>query len=552
MKKIKVAYPLLVVFALAAGVFLGSRWPGINILRHGGSDKLDRILSIIHEDYVDEIDTDSLLEQAIPDLLAKLDPHTAYIPADDLEEVNNELEGSFSGIGISFQLMQDTITVLEVISGGPSERVGLKAGDRIVTVNDSTVAGVKIKQDAVLKLLRGPKDTKVKLGISRGGSPEMFSYTVTRGDIPVNSIDASYIVSPTIGYIKVNKFGRNTYQEFFTQMMMLRRDGARKYIVDLRGNSGGYLDQAILMTNLFLPAGSEIVSTRGRNGFDGRPAIADGTGTFQTDSLVVLMDEFSASASEIMAGAVQDNDRATIIGRRSFGKGLVQTQRDLGDGSALRITTARYYTPSGRCIQKPFVKGEVDNYQLEVYDRYRSGEVFSADSVRPDTTLLYHTRGGRQVYGGGGIMPDVFVPTDTADMTGYLRQVVNSGLLNRFAFEYVDVNRSRLAEATTVNDILALLPSDALLLQDFVTYAAKSGVAARWYYINISRNLIVNQLKALIARDALGVAAYYEIANMRDKMVERAIEELSNLPSDDGQTGNTPKNQKPQAAAHRP
>lgn len=378
----------------------------------------------------------------------------------------------------------------------------------------------------------------------------MFSYTVTRGDIPVNSIDASYIVSPTIGYIKVNKFGRNTYQEFFTQMMMLRRDGARKYIVDLRGNSGGYLDQAILMTNLFLPAGSEIVSTRGRNGFDGRPAIADGTGTFQTDSLVVLMDEFSASASEIMAGAVQDNDRATIIGRRSFGKGLVQTQRDLGDGSALRITTARYYTPSGRCIQKPFVKGEVDNYQLEVYDRYRSGEVFSADSVRPDTTLLYHTRGGRQVYGGGGIMPDVFVPTDTADMTGYLRQVVNSGLLNRFAFEYVDAYRSRLAEATTVNDILALLPSDALLLQDFVTYAAKSGVAARWYYINISRNLIVNQLKALIARDALGVAAYYEIANMRDKMVERAIEELSNLPSDDGQTGNTPKNQKPQAAAH--
>lgn len=527
MNKIKAAYPLLVVAALAIGIFLGTRWPSLTHHQTSATDKFNDIMSIIGRDYVDAVDLDSLLEQTIPDMLAKLDPHTAYIPVESLEEVNSELEGSFSGIGISFQLMQDTIAVLEVISGGPAERVGLKAGDRIVSVDDSIVASVKIKQDKVLKILRGPAGSQVKLGIKRADSPELYTYNVTRGDIPVNSIDASYLATPEVGYIKVNKFGRTTYQEFFTQMMMLKRDGAKSYIIDLRGNSGGYLDQAILMANLFLPARSEIVSTRGRNATDDRPVLADGTGSFQQEPLTVLIDEFSASASEIVAGAIQDNDRGTIVGRRSFGKGLVQTQRDLPDGSALRVTTARYYTPSGRCIQKPFIKGERDSYELEVYDRYLSGEAFSADSIKPDTTLVYHTRGGREVYGGGGIMPDIFVPTDTADMTGYLRQVANKGLLNRFAFEYVDSHRPQLQEATSVDELLALLPADQQLLQDFVAFAAKGGVAARWYYINISRPLIVNQLKALIARDALGVAAYYEIANCRDKMVDRAIDRLT-------------------------
>lgn len=520
-----VGVPLLVVIALLAGLLVGSN---LNVRKQNPrGDKLREIFSLIESDYVDRVDIDSLIEESIPQLLTNLDPHTAYIPASELEKVNSELDGSFSGIGISFQVMNDTITVLEVISGGPSEKVGLQPGDRIVEVNDTSMVGAKISSDDVMRKLRGPKDTRVKLAIKRAGAPGLLSYTVTRGDIPVTSIDASYLIAPTVGYIKVNKFGRNTFTEFFTQMMMLRAMGAEDYILDLRGNGGGYLDVAIRMANEFLPAGAGIVETRGRDGAQLESVVADGTGTFRGGRVAVLLDEFSASASEIVAGALQDNDRGTILGRRSFGKGLVQTQQDLSDGSALRITTARYYTPSGRCIQKPFVKGDADNYALEVYDRYASGEVFSADSVKFDTSLLYHTAGGREVYGGGGIMPDVFVPADTANITGYYTQVSNAGLLHRYSFEYVDANRARLDSAGSAEELMALLPSDQALLGDFVNFAARNGVAARWYYINLSRPLIVNILKALIARDVLGTAAFYEIDNQRDNVVQRALQELS-------------------------
>ncbi|MDE6166078.1 MAG: PDZ domain-containing protein, partial [Muribaculaceae bacterium] len=433
----------------------------------------------------------------------------------------------FSGIGISFQVMNDTITVLEVISGVPSEKVGLMPGDLIVEVNDTVVAGRKMASDDVVKMLRGPRDSQVRLEIRRAGSPELLSYVVTRGDIPVTSIDASYLIAPEVGYIKVNKFGRNTFTEFFTQMLMLKADGARDFILDLRGNGGGYLDVAVRMANEFLGAGDVIVETRGRDDEAAESVHADGSGTFRTGGLAVLLDEFSASASEIVAGAIQDNDRGIILGRRSFGKGLVQTQEDLSDGSAVRITTARYYTPSGRCIQKPFTKGQADNYALEIYDRYASGEVFSADSVKLDTSLLYHTRAGREVYGGGGIMPDIFVPADTANITAYYTRVSNAGLLHRFTFEFVDANRARLDAATTVDELLALLPSDGALLGDFVQFASRNGVPTRWYYVNISRPLLVNVLKALIARDVLGTAAFYEIDNTRDNVVARALTALA-------------------------
>lgn len=538
-KPLLIGAPLLVMAALLAGLLLGANLPTRKRMQREpvpDIEKFDEIFAMLDAKYVDPINRDSLVEETIPYILANLDPHTAYIPAEDFENVNADLEGSFSGIGISYQIMNDTITVVEIISGGPSEKVGLMAGDRITAINDSIMTGKGVQMDDVLKLLRGPKGTEVKLGIKRAGAP--LTYTIVRDDIPVTSIDASYLINPTTGYIKVNKFGRNTFQEFYLQMLSLKVNGAEDFILDLRGNGGGYLDVAIALANEFLGYGDGIVFTRGRGGVLTDAIGADGRGTFQDGQLIVLMDEFSASSSEIVAGAIQDNDRGLIMGRRSFGKGLVQTQEDLSDGSALRITTARYYTPSGRCIQKPFTKGDVDNYQYEIYDRYLSGEAFSADSVKFDESLIFHTAAGRKVYGGGGIMPDIFVPADTAHITGYYTQVSNAGLLHRFAFNYADDHRARLDKATTADELLSLLPPDGVLLNEFVNFAAANGIATRWYYVNLSRPLIVNLLKALIARDVLGTAAFYEIYNTQDNVVERAVQAIAdksavNITTDD-------------------
>lgn len=488
--------------------------------------KVGRILDIISDNYVDHVNLDSLVEASIPALLENLDPHTAYIPAKDLEDVNADLEGAFSGVGISFQVMNDSITVVEIISGGPAEKVGLMAGDRIVQVNDSVVAGRGISSDGVRSLLRGPQGSKVDLKVVRSTSAVPLPFTVTRGEIPVTSIDASYLIDDSIGYVKVNKFGRNTYEEFFTEMTMLRANGAKDAIIDLRGNGGGFLDVAIRMANDFLERGEMIVLTKGRDGELLYASGANGSGSFRDARVVILMDEFSASASEILAGAIQDNDRGLIVGRRSFGKGLVQQQIELPDSSALRVTTARYYTPSGRCIQKPWQTGHNDQYAEEVYERYLAGEAFSADSIKFDDKLKFTTTQGRTVYGGGGIMPDLFVPSDTTNYSQYLTQVINAGLLHRFAFEFTDANRATFDGATSSDELLNLLPSDDELLRRFVNFAAEKGVPARWYYINLSRPLLVNQLKALIARDALGIAAYYEIANRRDKVVSRAVQAI--------------------------
>lgn len=515
--------PLLLAVVLAAGMWMGRTFLSDSDRHVGGSAKLGSIFRLIDREYVDRVDVDSLVELTIPDLLTRLDPHTVYISAAELADVNSELEGSFSGVGVSFSIINDTITVVEVLSGGPAEKVGLLAGDRIVAVDDSIVAGTGVTNQQVFKLLRGEKDTRVKLGISRSTSPKILDFTLTRGDIAVNSVDASYMLSDDVGYVKVNKFGRTTYDEFLTALLMLKNAGATTFVVDLRGNGGGFMDRAILMVNEFLDAGLPIVLTKGRDGVVEQSAYSDGLGSFRDKKIVVLIDEFSASASEIFAGALQDNDRGLIIGRRSFGKGLVQQQIELPDSSAIRLTVSRYYTPSGRCIQKDYVPGRVDNYSNEILERYNHGEAFTADSISFNEDLRFITSTGRTVYGGGGIMPDIFVPTDTTCYTGYYINVVNAGLLQKFSFQYADRNRDRFDGCIDVEQVLERLPGDDSLLQSFVAYAAQNGIPARWYYINISKPLLVNQLKALIARDLLGSAAYYEISNRRDATVEQAL-----------------------------
>lgn len=517
--------PLTVALAFVGGM-LSTKGLFVQDRSASGNNKLNTLLNIIGHEYVDAVDTDSLMETMYPQLLSGLDPHSVYIKAEDLEAVNSELEGSFSGIGITFNMLNDSINVLEVLSGGPSEKVGLLAGDRIVTINDSVVAGKKWSNEKVMSWLRGESGTKVRLGIRRSTSPELLPFEVTRGPIPVTSIDASYLIDDVTGYIRVNKFGRTTYDEFYTDMVKLRDAGAKRYVVDLRGNGGGFMEMAVMMANEFLPAGQLIVATHGRDESAESTAVSDGGGTFQDAELTVLIDEFSASASEIFAGAIQDHDRGLVVGRRSFGKGLVQRQMELPDGSAVRLTIARYYTPSGRCIQKTYTHGENLDYAHEIVDRYNSGEIFNGDSIKHDDSMIFKTDAGRVVYGGGGIMPDIFVPNDTAEITSYYLNVLNKGLLQKFSFDFTDRYRAELKNAGSVNAMLKVLPPDEELLVEFVDYAKSNGVPARWYYINISRKLIVKDLKALIARDVFGTSAFYKVNNLTDPTVVRALQEM--------------------------
>lgn len=519
--------PVAVAVAFAVGLFVGARMfkstPSWNT-----QVKIGEMMDLISSEYVDEVDVDSLLEASIPDIIAKLDPHSVYIPASELEQTNEVLEGSFGGIGVVFNMMTDTATVVEIVSGGPAEKVGMLAGDRIVTVNDSVVAGVKLESEKLRKKLKGPKGTKVTLGIKRSTAPEILTFEVVRGDIPMTSVDAAYMIEPAIGYLRINRFGRTTFMEFLNSMVKLRGEGAEKYIIDLRGNTGGYMEPAIFMANEFLEGGLPIVSTKGRLGEINNTYGSDGTGSFKDAELIVLIDEGSASASEIFAGAIQDNDRGLIIGRRSFGKGLVQRQIELPDSSALRLTTARYYTPSGRCIQKAYTPGSNEDYQMEIYNRFNHGEGFSADSIRLDKSKIYTTLGGREVYGGGGIVPDVFVAGDTTGITPYYIKVFNAGMLHRFAFNYTDSNREKLKSAKNVEELLAKLPSDDILLSAFVDYSRDNGnIPPRWYYINISRDVIVNQLKSLIASDVLGQGALFEVSNSSDPVVKQAVLQIN-------------------------
>ncbi len=519
----RVWVPLIVAVALVAGILLGHF-----IHSSAGASKTERklstILRMVKSDYVDEVNVDSLLESVLPNLMEGLDPHSAYIPAENLTAFNEGLDGTLSGVGVTITLSNDTATIIEVVSGGPAQKAGLAPGDRIVTVNGETVAGRDMSLEAISGLLRGETGTHVEVGIRRASSSRLLEFDLERGEVPLNSISASYMLDDDIGYIRVSQFSRSTYDEFLNALSDLMAEGAKSYVIDLRGNLGGYMEIAVFMANEFLPAGSPITFMRTRDGKDDRIYMSDTTGSFHDAGIVVLLDEYSASSSEVFAGAIQDNDRGLIIGRRSFGKGLIQRQALLPDSSALQMTIGRYYTPSGRCIQKDY--SNQARYRNDLYERYSHGEAFSADSIHQDTTEVFHTLHGRTVYGGGGIMPDIFVPSDTAGVTSYYINVVNNNIFPRFTFDYVDTNRDRLSAASNLTELEELLPSDDMLLRQFVNYASQNGIAPRWYYINISRDLIVNQLKANIARDLLGVSASYEMLNRIDSTVERALQSI--------------------------
>ncbi|MCM1451827.1 MAG: S41 family peptidase [Clostridium sp.] len=518
--------PLVFAAVFAGGIWVGSLLDSRHATDTPARQKLAEVFDIIEENYVDYVDLDSLVEMTIPVMLNNLDPHSSYIPASDLQEVNTELEGKFSGIGISFQVLNDTLNVLEVLSDGPSEKGGVMPGDRIIEVDDTIVAGRNIPQNDIVHMLRGEKGTHVKIKVKRGNQKELITFELIRDDIPVESVDASYMIDPEVGYIRISKFARNTFDEFFQALSKLKLQGAQKYIIDLRFNGGGFMEPAVLMANEFLNVGDVIVSTRGRNREDNKIIPADGTGAFRDADLAVLVNEFTASASEIFSGAIQDNDRGWIIGRRSFGKGLVQRPISLPDSSEVRLTIQRYYTPSGRSIQKDYTRGHITDYDLDIVNRYVNGEILNEDSIKLNKDLEFSTAGGRKVYGGGGIMPDLFVPEDTAHVTAYFNVVRDQNLLMKFAYEYCDLNRQQLQKATNVDELLKMLPSNSVLLNSFVNFAQINGVNPRYNQINISAPLIVNQLKALIARNIMGLSGYYEVYNKYDSTVQKALEKI--------------------------
>lgn len=491
----------------------------------GSGNKLNTILDIIEEQYVDTVNMPDLIEHVIPNVFSELDPHSNYIPANEVERRNEDLEGSFSGIGVSFNMQLDTVLVIEVVPGGPSEKAGILPFDRIVTINDTVYAGIKADQEKVMKLLRGMKNTTVRLGIKRNGNPDLIEVQVTRGDVPVNTVDVAYKVVEGVGYIKVSKFGRTTYNEFITAIAQLKQEKCNSFIIDLRGNTGGYMEAAINMINEFMPEGRMIVYAYGKN-FPRFESHANGTGTCLESPLVVLTDEISASASEIFSGAIQDNDRGLIIGRRTFGKGLVQSPIKLRDGSEVLLTVARYYTPSGRCIQKQYKMGELEDYDQDIYNRYLHGEFDSADSIKQVDSLAYQTVGGRIVYGGGGIMPDIFIPRDTSGVTSYFSSIVNSGVLYMYALEYSDRHKAQFAAYENYEELWAYLKTQPLV-NDFANYAMRKGIKKRPALIAVSRQLIETQLQAYIIRNFFKDAGFYPVFQQDDVTLKKAVEVLT-------------------------
>lgn len=527
--------PLIYSCVLIIGVFLGFQLNNnsstTSFLKQSNTfTKINEVLNYIEESYVDTISKSNLSELAINAIVQQLDPHSAYIPAAEIAEMNEPLQGNFEGIGIEFNLLNDTIIVISSLSGGPSEAVGIRAGDRIIKVESKVVAGIKIKNNDVLKLLRGQGGTKVKVSILRNGNKKPIDFTITRGKIPIYSLEAAYLVTPDIGYIKISRFAATTYDEYIEAFNKLKAKGMQKLILDLRGNPGGFLNAAISLSDEFLSKNKMIVYTQGK----ARPKenyFATEKGSFETQDLVVLIDEGSASASEIVAGAVQDNDRATLVGRRSFGKGLVQEQSDFSDGSGLRLTIARYYTPTGRSIQKPYKKGDAEDYYNEEQTRYSHGELQHADSIKFSDSLKFKTPKNRIVYGGGGIMPDVFVPIDTVGRSFYLTELFYSGMLQQFALIYADKEREKLKKYSSFGNFNSTFKITEPLLEELFAYAEKNKVARRNKEAQQSKTLISIYLKANIARNIWRNEGYYPIINNNDKTFQKAVEIL-----------NTPKN----------
>ena len=524
--------PLLVSLGVVAGILLGVYIGRGQALRAASSQtlpisapagKLSYTLSLIENLYVDKVSMDSIEDMAIVSLLEELDPHSVYISAADMPSANETLEGEFDGIGVMFNMATDTVVVLNVIPLGPSDKAGVMNGDRIIMIDDSLVAGKKIPQDKVVGMLRGPRDTEVKLSLQRYGVEELVPIVVKRGAIPIKSIDAAFMITPNTAFVKLSAFAKNSFSELETALDSLKRQGMTGIIFDLRGNSGGFLDQAIAIANMFLPKGELIVYTEDRNGNQIKE-YSNGNGGFEKEDIVILIDEGSASSSEILAGAIQDNDRGTIIGRRSFGKGLVQRQIPYPDGSALRLTIARYYTPTGRSIQKPYT-GSNREYHYDIVNRFYHNEMFSQDSIHFDDSLKFTTSKGKVVYGGGGIMPDVFVPMDTVDITPYFKEVVGRNILYRYTLDYTDRHRRQLNEVASIEDLKRFLDSDDRLLEDFVAYAERNGVKPDWGQIRRSSFLIEAQLRAYIGRNTtLDYSGFYSNIYVVDETVLKAIE----------------------------
>ncbi len=523
--------PLVIAVSIVAGILIGTFYAKHNGetklgIINGSSNKLNALLRVIDDQYVDTVNMTDLVENAMPQILAELDPHSTYIPAQNLEEVNSELEGSFSGVGIQFTIQDDTIHVNDVVAGGPAEKVGVMAGDRIVTVDDSLFVGKGLTNEKAMRSLKGPKGSEVKLGIKRATEKKLLDFTIVRGDIPQNTIDAAYMLDNDFGYILVSKFGRTTHVELLNAIAQLNHQRCKGLIIDLRDNTGGYMEAATRMVNEFLPEGKLIVYTQGRK-YPRLEEYANGTGSCQQTPLVVLVNEGSASASEIFAGAIQDNDRGTIVGRRSFGKGLVQQPIDFSDGSAIRLTIARYYTPSGRCIQRPYESGKDSKYEMDWITRYEHGEFFSKDSIKLDENLRYSTGLGRPVYGGGGIMPDVFVPQDTTGVSSYLIEVSNKGLILQFSFQYTDRNRAKLNEFQTEEELIKHLKKQGIVEQ-FIRFADSKGVKRRNLLISKSRKLLERNLFGNIIYNMLGREEYVRYINESDATVQKALEILRN------------------------
>ena len=517
--------PLLMALCVVVGILIGTFYANhfsgnrLNII-NSGSNRLSNLLHIVDDQYVDKVNIDSLVDMAIPQILADLDPHSVYIPAKDAQAVADDLKGSFSGVGIEFTIRKDTIRVQNVVKNGPAQRAGILAGDKIVSVDGKPFVGKVVTQDEAMRRLKGPKDTKVKIGVERYGQKAVKYFTVTRGEIPQRSITATYMLDKNTGYIKIKNFGETTYPELLIALAQLSQEGFNNLVIDLRDNGGGYMNSAVQMANEFLPKNKLIVYMQGRKS-PRQDFRSDGHGSYQKIPLVVLINEASASASEIFAGAMQDNDRATIIGRRSFGKGLVQQQLGFPDGSMIRLTIARYYTPSGRCIQKPFKPGDNQDYDNDLLTRYQHGEFFSQDSIK-HTGPAYHTSIGRTIYGGGGITPDIFVAEDTLGMTSYYKQAAMSGLILQYAFNYTDNNRKKLNTFGSMTDMSKYLVGQNTVEQ-FAAFADKNGLKRRNLMIRKSHKLLERFINSRIIYNILDEQAWTEYINQDDPTIATAL-----------------------------
>lgn len=524
--KYQISLPLILCIGLAAGLLIGANLHSKKTTASDNTEieKLREVLMLVQHEYVDKGKTDVVVEDAIQHILSKLDPHSAYIPAKDKIAANEDLKGNFEGIGIEFSIFHDTLMVVAALSGGPSEAVGLRPGDKIIKVDGKVIANIKLTNADVQKYLKGPKGTEVKIEVLRKNQSSLMSFTIIRDKIPQTSVDASYLITPEIGYIKVSRFSQTTYEEFKKSLDALKGKGMKKLILDLQGNPGGYMDQATEVADEFLPKGDKIVFTKGQGNRYNDMVMATDKGDFEKGDLIVLINEGSASASEIVSGALQDNDRALVVGRRSFGKGLVQRPFELNDGSEVRLTISRYYTPSGRCIQKPY-----DDYDKDIMKRYKHGEFFHADSIHFNDSLKYKTSSGRTVYGGGGIMPDYFVPLDTAYSSKYFNELFAANVIREFAFVYAEDHKDRL-EKMGFNQYQEKFRVDEPMLAKLMAMGEKEKVKANVHDIARNKSVFQIYLKAEIARRVWGYESFYPVFNESNEVLQQAVKLFDRIP----------------------